>query len=921
MKAKDAGLRIGTLLALLGLGWAAQGLDAQGLDAHAAGAEAVDAPLTYRHFEVEETDGRIVALRPIPERAPPRWARGVSPAPADWSRVPDPSMPHFATPIPFVVAPQDEGEPFHPHNHQPSIAWLANGDLLAIWYSTRDEAGPELTVLASRLRAGRETWDPASEFFKAPRRNMHGSSLFHDGHGTLYHFNGMGPADGRGWARLALLLRTSTDMGVTWTPPRAIGPEVKGRHQVISGTLRTRQGVLIQPCDAVPGGHGGTALHLSADGGRTWTDPGADKPAPVFAAGAKGQGTIAGIHAGVVELDDGRLLALGRGDPIDGRMPRSVSADGGRTWTYGASPFPPIGGGQRLVLLRLREGPILFASFTSGDRRQPRARGLGFTGDEGDSFAGHGLYAALSFDEGESWPVRRLLTPGAGDHDGGAWTGPFEAAPDQAEHGGYLAATQSPDGIIHLISSRLYYRFNLAWLKRDAAPAPPGAPRSAGRAPNIVFILADDLGWTDLGCQGSRYYETPSIDRLAAQGLRLLRYYNSQNCAPTRAALMTGQYAPRTGVYTVGSGERGAAADRRLDVPPNTTRLPLDRVLLPEALKAAGYVTGLFGKWQLGNADGHHPARRGFDEAIVSEGRHFAFRTDPPVEVPAGRYLADFLTDRALDFIERHRGRPFFLYLSHFAVHTPIEARPDHEAAWKKKPPRGTHWHPTYAAMIQSLDESVGRVCARIDELGLAAGTLVIFSSDNGGLGGYQRTEPPSEKKGYTDNAPLRGGKGTLYEGGLRVPFIARWPDRIPAGLTCDAPVAHVDLYPTLVEIGGGRLPAGQAFDGRSFLPLLENPKATPGREPIYWHFPGYLESYVHGRGWRTTPVGAIHAGDLKLLEFFETGRLELYDLRDDPGETRDLVDRLPDRARELHAQLVAWRARIGAPMPVPASR
>jgi formylglycine-generating enzyme len=431
-----------------------------------ADTDAKTATTIYRHFTVEEVDGRIMATHPQPDPLPSRWAREVSQEGAVWSKGPEAEEPIFLKPIPFVRPPEDAGEPFHAHNHQPSIAWLENGDLLAIWYSTAREAGTELTVLASRLRAGHEAWDPASEFFKAPRRNMHGSSVFHDGKGAVYHFNGMGPEDGSGWARLALLLRTSTDNGVTWTPPRAIGPRVEGRHQVISGTLLTRGGVLIQNCDAVPGGNGGTALHLSTDRGGTWSDPGADKPAPVFRAGAVGEGTIAGIHAGVVELNDGRLLALGRGDTIDGHMPMSLSADLGKTWSYRASPFPPIGGGQRLVLLRLREGPILLVSFTSGDRRQPRAHGMRFADGKGGEFTGYGLYAALSLDEGETWPVRKLITPGEGDYDGGAWTGPFTATPDQAEHAGYLAATQSPDRVIHLISSRLHYRFNLEWLRR-----------------------------------------------------------------------------------------------------------------------------------------------------------------------------------------------------------------------------------------------------------------------------------------------------------------------------------------------------------------------------------------------------------------------------------------------------------------------
>ncbi len=442
------------------------------------------------------------------------------------------------------------------------------------------------------------------------------------------------------------------------------------------------------------------------------------------------------------------------------------------------------------------------------------------------------------------------------------------------------------------------------------------AASASSAKPNIVYILADDLGWTDLACQGSKYYATPHLDRLASQGVRMLRYYNSQNCAPTRAVLMSGQYAPRTGIYTVNTLERGEAADRRMNVPANANQLPLDKFILPQALKAAGYATGMFGKWHLGNAGDYHPSRRGFDEALVSDSKHFDFTTTPPADYPAGQYFADFVTDRAVDFIGRHRDKPFFLYVPHFAVHTPIQAKAAYIAAWEKQAPQGTHWNPTYAAMIQSVDESVGRIMARLDELKLADNTVIIFSSDNGGLGGYQRTEAPSEKKGFTDNSPLRGGKGTLYEGGTRVPFIVRWPGVVPAGRTSDVPVAHVDVYPTFLDIAGGTPRAGYTLDGVSFAPVLRNPSATLPREAIYWHFPGYLESYVHPRGWRTSPVGAIHAGDFKLLEFFETGTVELYNLREDLGETRNLAAQSPAKVRELRDKLAAWRNHIGAAMP-----
>ncbi len=428
-------------------------------------AAAEDAPVSYRHFEVVEENGQVTSTEPIRPEKTPAWARNVSQDKHDWSKGPDMTKPYFKTPIPFVLPPADKGEPFYPHNHQPSIVWCPNGDLLAIWYSTGKEQTAELTVLASRLRPGADAWEPSSEFFKAPNRNMHGSSIFHDGKGTIYHFNGMAPDGGKGWTKLAMLMRTSRDNGVTWTAPRAIGPRQAGRHQVISGTLMTRDGVLIQNCDAVPGGSGGTALHISHDGGKSWHDPGEGKPKPKFTEGGKGEGTIAGIHAKVVELSDGRLLAFGRGDTIEGRMPMSVSSDLGKTWSYHSSPFPPIGGGQRLVLKRLREGALLFVSFTSGNRNRPEANGMTFTDPNGREFSGHGMFAAVSFDDGETWPVRKLLTPGEGTFNGGAWTGDFTATPTRAEHAGYLAATQTPDGIIHLISSRLHYRFNLAWLK------------------------------------------------------------------------------------------------------------------------------------------------------------------------------------------------------------------------------------------------------------------------------------------------------------------------------------------------------------------------------------------------------------------------------------------------------------------------
>lgn len=440
-----------------------------------------------------------------------------------------------------------------------------------------------------------------------------------------------------------------------------------------------------------------------------------------------------------------------------------------------------------------------------------------------------------------------------------------------------------------------------------------GAPAASARQPNIVFILADDLGWTDLACQGSKYYETPNIDRLAQQGLKLTRYHHCQNCTPTRAALMSGQYGARTGVYTVGGIERFDWQTRPLRPVDNVQKLPLDRITIAQSLKAAGYATGMFGKWHLGEQGEHHPAKRGFDEAIVSMGQHYDFNTNPKTAYPPGTYLADFLTDRAEDFIRRHKDAPFFLYLPHFGVHSPHQAKAELIERFKPKPGVGGHDNPTYAAMIASVDESVGRVMALLDELKLADDTVVIFASDNGGVGGYER-EGIKKAGDVTDNAPLRSGKGSLYEGGTRVPFIIRWPGSTKPGTTCAVPAIHVDMYPTFLEIAGGKPPKDYTLDGESLVKLFRDPAATLQRPAIYQHFPGYLGA---GAGsWRTTPVGVIDSGDWKLMEFFEDGRLELYNLRDDLGEQNNLAAKMPEKAQELRAQLAAWRAAIKAPMP-----
>lgn len=383
----------------------------------------------------------------------------------------DMNTPIFLEPIPFVVKPTLNTVPFYLHNHQPSITWCDNGDLLAAWFSANVENGRGMVVLSSRLKKGAERWTPAELFFSVPDRNVTGTSLFNDGKGHLFHFNGVEAAGD--WQNLALILRESNDGGMSWSRPHIIEPEHTRRHQIISGTISNSRGWIYQLCDAGPGGNDGASIHISKDGGKTWYDPWDGKPLPDFTEGGKGS-TIAGIHAGLVIRRDGSLMALGRGNSIIGKdgkkhMPMSVSYDNGKTWNYSASVFPPIDGGQRLVLMRLREGPLLLVSFTDHPQRTPAAeRGMLFEDSSGKTYKGYGMYAAISYDDGKTWPVKRLVNDGKERHlDGGAWTGFFDMDATHAEPRGYLAGTQSPDGMIHILSSRMHYRFNLKWIEQN----------------------------------------------------------------------------------------------------------------------------------------------------------------------------------------------------------------------------------------------------------------------------------------------------------------------------------------------------------------------------------------------------------------------------------------------------------------------
>ncbi len=436
--------------------------------------------------------------------------------------------------------------------------------------------------------------------------------------------------------------------------------------------------------------------------------------------------------------------------------------------------------------------------------------------------------------------------------------------------------------------------------------------------PNILFIMADDLGWKDVGYMGSNYYETPNIDRLAREGMVFTNAYtNAANCAPTRACLMSGQYSPRHGIYTVNNADRGVDSLRKLIPIENQTELNTDVITIAEALKRKDYVTASIGKWHLGDPPTSGPVSQGFDLNVAGWHQGHPKSYFSPYQNPAlddsiaGEYLTDRLTQEAIEFINKNREHPFFLYLPYYTVHGPYQAKEEETEKFRTKPHDNGHNNPVYAAMINSLDQGVGRLMETLKQLDLEERTLVIFYSDNGGVGGYQ--QEGIIQREITSQSPLRGGKGMFYEGGIRVPLTIRWPGKIEAGSTCETPVISVDFYPTFMEIAGIEKKRGKILDGKSILPLLKQNNPFE-RDAIYWHFPAYLQ----GRQgtFRTRPVGVIRSGHYKLLEFFEDGRLELYDLESDISEENDLSEEMPGKTEELYQKLREWRKQINAPVP-----
>ena len=429
--------------------------------------------------------------------------------------------------------------------------------------------------------------------------------------------------------------------------------------------------------------------------------------------------------------------------------------------------------------------------------------------------------------------------------------------------------------------------------------------KSESSPPSVILVLADDLGWADISCQGSAW-ATPAIDQLAAEGVRLTRAYsNGPNCAPSRACLMTGLDVAEHGVFTVAPAARGKKENRKL-VPPKTRRtLEDDEITIAEMLKGSGYRSAHIGKWHLGD----DPRSQGFDVSIAGDRRGHPKTHLAPWKLPHlpeqedGTELADALTDHAIDFIRECGDQPYLLVLSHYAVHTPVQVSEAALKRWQKIWPEGTRRQQKYAALVESVDRSVSRLMEEVRAGGEGRETVIIFTSDNGGL------------EGFTDNGPLRGGKGMLYEGGIRVPLIA-WGKRIPGGrVNTQDPVQLTDLAPTLLEWSRTRAPESLPLAGTSLVSLLKDGTPLPERD-LYWHFPAYLSGAARRHGlWRTTPVSAIMRGDDKLLEFFESGERQLYDLSD-VSEERNLSEERPEQALNLHQRLIRWREERKMPMP-----
>jgi arylsulfatase A-like enzyme len=444
----------------------------------------------------------------------------------------------------------------------------------------------------------------------------------------------------------------------------------------------------------------------------------------------------------------------------------------------------------------------------------------------------------------------------------------------------------------------------VAALGAQALPSRAAAPR-----PNIIFLLLDDLGWRDFGCYGNTFHETPNLDKLAGEGVRFTNAYAAcPVCSPTRASIMTGKYPARLHLTDWIPG-RSQWPTAKLLTPAFEQQLPLAEITIAEALKPLGYRTASIGKWHLGGP-GFWPDQQGFDLNVAGTERGSPASYFGPFDLPnlqggsKDDYLTEKLTDAAERFIEQSAGRaPFFLYLPEFTVHIPLQAREAAVEKYRRKSGRKDFPNPVYAAMVESFDIALGRLRAKLDQLKIADNTILFVTSDNGGL----RYEGGS-KAPVTDNRPLRAGKGHLFEGGIREPLLVRWPGVTKPGGVIDAPVSSIDYFSTILEMAGGWVPAGDRVDGASIAPLVRG-SPPPKRDALYWHYPHYSNQ-------GGVPAGAVRQGDWKLIEFYEDCRLELFNLKDDLGEIRNLVRREPAKAAELHRMLQRWRESVNAAMP-----
>jgi len=438
------------------------------------------------------------------------------------------------------------------------------------------------------------------------------------------------------------------------------------------------------------------------------------------------------------------------------------------------------------------------------------------------------------------------------------------------------------------------------------------------RKPNVIFFLADDLGYMDIGAYNpSTFYETPHIDRLAKQGMRFTYGYAACCvCSPTRSSIMTGKYPPRCGITDWIPGSKNA---RKLTTAPNANHLPLEEVTVAEAFREAGYATFIAGKWHLGGGN-FSPNAQGFGPGLISsDGNQFWYppSTVPPPDAKDDPKTTDRIANEAISFIASHKNDPFFLYLPFLAVHNKIGARNDLVAKYQKKKTSApadasdqegerkvnlVQNNPVYAAMLEQLDTGIGRVLAALASNGLDQNTIVIFTSDNGGLS--------TSEGSPTSNVPLRGGKGWPYEGGIREPWIIRAPGITSPGSICDTPVISTDFYPTMLALAGLPARPRQHLDGISLAPLLKG-ESLDREKPLFWHYPHYSNQ-------GGSPHGAIREGDWKLIEWYEDGKLELYNIPQDIGEKNDLAARHPDKAASLRAKLIDWRKEVGALMPTP---